>query len=174
MLKERVKKVLSLKPGRRPFGTRGLVRVLAICLACVVPILALTAQTKPAKDPLPGTWVNEEYGTSKGMSQRFVIFPDGRELHYMMMTDKEPWYEYKSVIEAKWRDAEGNFWYKSRFMGWYYGFPAPSEETCGDKGYALVWINASGTTMEAVQAGARYPDEEDWSLMPHGIYYKQP
>jgi len=174
LLKERIRRVLKLEPGRRPFGTRGVLKVLAVCLTCLVPILALSAQARPAKESLFGTWVNEEYGTRKGSPQRVVIFADGRELNYMMLTDEEPYFEYSNKIVGQWIDEEGNFWYQIRFMGWYYGFPAPSEETCGDRGYSLLRVSASGTTLEGVQAGSRIPDEEDWSLIPHWILHRQP
>jgi len=174
MLNERVKRVLSLKPGRRPFGTRGVVKVLAICLACVVPILALSAQARPAQEPLYGTWINEDFGTGKGGPQRCVIFPDGREWDYLMITDKEPHTESKLKIEKQWRDGEGNYWYTISWMGWYYGYPDKNDGTCGSKGYSLVKVNASGTTIESVQAESRIPDEEDWSLIPHPAYHREP
>ena len=85
MLKERIRRVLSLKPGRRPFGTRGVLKVLAICLACLVPILALSAQAKPVEELLFGTWVNTDYGTKQATPQKSVIFADGRILDYMMI-----------------------------------------------------------------------------------------
>ncbi len=174
MLKERIQGVLSLKPGRRPFGTSGVVRVLALCLACLVPILALAAQAKPAVEPLYGTWVNEHFGARKGCPQRVVILADGRELDYMMLSDEAPYFEYSNEIVGQWIDREGNFWYQIRFRGWYYGFPASSGETCMDKGYSLQRIDASGTALEGVQAESRIPDEEDWSLIPHWVYYRQP
>jgi hypothetical protein len=173
MLKERIKRVLSLKPGRR-FGAGGVVRVLVICLACMVPILALSAQAKPADEPLFGAWVNEEYSTSKGgIAQKFVVYPDGRELYYGTILDEEPFWEEKIRIEDQWIDEEGNFWYAMSWEGWYSGYPGKSDPAYENKGFRLLRINSSGTTIEGIQAKSRIPDEEDWSLMPHGIWYKQ-
>ncbi len=172
LLKERIRRVLCLKPGRRQFGARAAVRVLAICLACMVPILALAAQVRPKVEPLYGTWV-EEYGTRKGSPQRVVIFADGREMDYTMMADEEPYFEYDQKIIGQWIDREGNSWYQIRYLGWYHEFFAPNELAPADKGYSLQRIDASGTRLEGVQAESRIPDEEDWSLIPHWVYRKQ-
>ena len=151
---------------------RGVVKV-PICLACAILVLALTAQAKPAAadEPLFGTWVNEEFGTGKG-PQKSVFFSDGRILDYMMIADKEPHYESKFWIEDQSRDQEGNSWYKLRVKTWYYGYPQTKENIFGD-GYSLVKVNASGTTIESVWAGSRMPDEEDWGLIPHPVFYRQ-
>jgi len=152
---------------------RRVVKALAVCLAGMVPVLALTAQPKPAAadEPLFGTWVNEEYGTGKG-PQKSVIFADGRMLDYMMTADREPHYESKFWIEDQSRDQEGNFWYKLRVKTWYYGYPQTEENIFGD-GYSLVKVNAPGTTIESVWAGSRVPDQEDWGLIPHPAFYRQ-
>jgi hypothetical protein len=147
-------------------------KVLAICLVFMAPVLTLTAQASPAADePLFGTWVNGEFGTGKG-PQKCVFLVDGREFDYMMMTDKEPEYESKFWITDQSMDQEGNYWYKIRIKTWYYGFPRTEENIFGD-GYALVKVDASGTTIESVWAGSRMPDEEDWGLIPHPAFYRQ-
>ncbi len=176
LLKERIRRVLSLEPGRRPFGSRAAVRVLAICLACAVPILALTAQVRqaPAEEPLFGTWINEDYGgTGKGSPQKVVFFADGRELDYMMVSDQEPYWEYRVQIEDRWKDEEGNYWYTLSWRGGYYGYPEQSG-ACAGEGFSLVKVNASNTTIESVWAESRIPDQEDWGLIPHPPYYRQP
>jgi hypothetical protein len=175
MLRERIRRVLTLRPGLPPFGTRSVVKVLVICLACAVPLLALTAQAKSAAadEPLFGTWVNEEFGTGKGCPQKCMLYPDGRELDYMMTTDEQPWWENKFKIEDRWRDNDGNNWYTLSWTGGYYGYFDTSAVSCGSKGYSLVKVGASGTTIESVTAESRIPDAEDWGLIPHPAYYRQ-
>ncbi len=146
-------------------------KVLVVCLACLVPVMALTAQAKTAEgEPLFGTWVNEEFGTGKGVPQKFMISADGRELDYMMLTDQEPWLESKLKIEDQWRDEEGNYWYTLSWTSWYYGYSSSDNIF---KGYSLVKVSASGSTIEGVQAESRVPDAEDWGLIPHPAFYRQ-
>ncbi len=145
-------------------------KVLVVFLACVVPILGLSAQPKQAEEPLYGIWVNEQFGMGKGSPQKHVISPDGREVDYLMLADKEPWTESRLKIENQWIDPEGNCWYTLSWTSWYYGYPSGHL----DKGYALVKISASGSRIERVTAGSRIPDVEDWSLIPHPVYYRQP
>jgi beta-lactamase regulating signal transducer with metallopeptidase domain len=171
MLKDRIKKVLHLKPGNFPFGVRGAARVvLAICLCCLVPILAITAQTKQPvvenTDMLFGTWINPD-GATQEMGAKVVFFPEYRELWYIRPSDSTPSMETRSVIEETWIDADGNFWYKGRHEGDYY----PSKKAAWNC-YWLIKINASGTTLEFVEAGADYPEEMSPIGGSYNIYYK--
>ena len=171
MLKDRIKKVLHLKPGNFPFGVRGAARViLAICLCCLVPILAITAQTKQPvvenTDKLFGTWINPD-GATQEMGAKVVFFPEYRELWYIRPSDSTPNMETRSVIEETWIDADGNFWYKGRHEGDYY----PSKKAAWNC-YWLIKINASGTTLEFVEAGADYPEEMSPIGGSYNIYYK--
>ncbi len=151
---------------------RAVAKALAVCLACVVPVLPLSAQAKPSADePLYGTWVNEEFGTGKG-PQKSVILADGRILDYILIADGEPHYESKFWIEDQSTDQEGNYWYKLRVKTWYYGYPQTEANIFGD-GYSLVKVNASRAAIESVWAGSRMPDEEDWGLIPHPAFYRQ-
>jgi hypothetical protein len=173
MLQERIKNVLGLKPGRFSFGMRGAVRVLAICLCCIAPILAITCATKPVvvkqDNPFYGTWVNAEYeGKTPFLSAKFVNFSDGRELDYAKITDQEPYGEGKNTIEETWIDAEGNHWYKVRGTWDYYPYKGATS-----KGYGLIRINASGTVWEGVSAEAGYPAELSPIGGNYGIYHRQ-
>jgi beta-lactamase regulating signal transducer with metallopeptidase domain len=170
MLKDRIKKVLHLKPGNFPFGVRGAARVLAICLCCIVPILAITAQTKQPvvenTDMLFGTWINPD-GATQEMGAKVVFFPEYRELWYVRPSDSTPNMETRSAIEETWTDADGNFWYKGRHEGDFY----PSKKAAWNC-YWLIKINASGTTLEFVESGVRYPEEMSPIGGSYTIYYK--
>ncbi len=173
MVNERIKNVLSLRPGARRFGRWAAMRVLAICLCCIAPLLALTCATTPMVvkpgDPIFGTWVNEEYDTSdRYMTARFVIFPDGRQLEYRKIADREPSYEDSNVFEEKWIDAEGNHWYKIRVTNWAYPSRAGLMEA-----FMLVRISASGKILEGVFSQAGYPTEVSSLGSQYGIFYKR-
>jgi hypothetical protein len=173
MLQERIKNVLSLKPGRFSFGMRGAARVLAICLCCIVPILAITCATKPEvvkeDNALFSTWVNAEYeGKAPAFSAKFVTFPDGRQLDYLKIADTTPEWESRFTIEETWIDAEGNHWYKSRWTTDYYPY-----KEARFKGYGLIRISASGTVWEGVGAEAGYPEELSPIGGQYGIYHRQ-
>jgi hypothetical protein len=56
---------------------------------------------------------------------------------------------------------------------WYYGYPQTEANIFGD-GYVLVKVNPDGTAIESVWAQSRMPDAEDWGLIPHPAFYRQP
>lgn len=176
MLKERVKKVLVLEPGRPPLGVRGVLRVLAVCLACLVPILALSAQAKtavlPPDDPLFGTWVNEEYDQAiargeNGVS-KIVIYSDGRELCYRRIADAEPIREWFQSYEETWVDAEGSHWYKINETGWMYPSRAAKSQ-----GFWFCKVGSGGTVLEGVWAQYGYPEDVSPTGPSYGMYKRE-
>ena len=159
MLRQRIRNVLRLVPGNRSFGLQGALRVLAVCAACVAPILALGGQIRPevvgVEDPLFGTWVNEEYDRAGRFSiAKTVILPSGREQQYQHIRDSEPCWECQLRIEETWVDQEGNHWYKKRWVGWVYPSGAGRAE-----GYCLSRVSRGGTILEGVSTQYGYPTE---------------
>jgi len=168
MLKERIGKVLSLKPARPDGGARRVVGVLLVCLSCLLPLLAVTCATGPKAtvkpdDPLFGTWVNAEYEGNAEFSAKMVIYPGGRELDYDQVSSTELEWEGKFSIEETWNDAEGNRWYKGRGTWWD---PTAKYMGQGDW-YFLHKIKPGGTTLESVSSQAGYPEE----MGPIGGFY---
>ncbi|MBN1838137.1 MAG: M56 family metallopeptidase [Spirochaetales bacterium] len=180
MLKKRVQKVLSLKPGAASFGPKGVATVLAAFLCCLVPLLALTCATRPpvleAEDPLVGTWVNEDYDKAQHVERhmvgRFVVFPDGRELGYRRIGDTDPVWDKRFVVEEPWIDAEGYRWYKMHWTS--QGCSSGSDKVWS--GNTLARINPAGTIWEAKYSGyGGYPDVTGFDPAGPGcsIMYRQ-
>jgi beta-lactamase regulating signal transducer with metallopeptidase domain len=173
MLKERVRQVLRLKPGRRPFGLRGALGVLALCAACALPILVLGAQTHPGavgpEDPLFGTWSNTEYDQAgRYCNAKAVLTPDGRDLEYQHIADSQPVWECRNKFQETWVDAEGNHWYKIRWEGWLVPSGAGRKE-----GYWLARVSGGGTILEGVCAEYGYPPALSTQGPCYGILYKR-
>lgn len=89
-------------------------------LACLL-ISVLLGGCGPGKyveklnEELYGTWINESYSgvISKGTytPQKTVAAP-GTYSDYRMLTDHGPGFAGKEEVTSKWRDSEGNIWYK--------------------------------------------------------------
>ena len=60
-----------------------------------------------ANEEIYGTWINEGI-----RYQRLVIFAGGVK-EYFSVADAEPDMETTTQISAKWKDADGNIWYKT-------------------------------------------------------------
>ena len=120
-LTARIRNLMSLKPGRQPFGVLGAMKVLAVCLFCLLPLLTITCATKPSlvrhDDPAFGAWVNPAYEGQKERPARWILFPDGRELDYVCIADTVPYSEGRNVIQEAWIDANGDRAYKVRSQG---------------------------------------------------------
>jgi beta-lactamase regulating signal transducer with metallopeptidase domain len=177
LLKERIKNILRLRPGKPPPGAKAMVRVVLVGLACLLPLLAVTGSTRPMTfaldEPIIGTWVNPKTERVKGLNAKSVVYPDGRQLDYQKISDTVPIEEYQLAVEEKWTDSQGNRWYKVRWSGWYYGFSKPNFTECAWKGYTLVRINAAGTVSESVGAELAYPKEFSPIGGEYSISYRQ-
>ena len=160
ILKERIKRVLRLKPTQRSFGVRGAVRVLAVCLVCVVPILALTGQARPLllqpTDPLFATWVNAAYeGNVRGVPAKSVFFADGSTSDYYRVSDSEPFFAGDFVLDSVWIDAEGNHWYKMGWIGDDHPMPLKQPRF---KALVLARVSATGNWLDIIAGQNRYPE----------------
>jgi beta-lactamase regulating signal transducer with metallopeptidase domain len=177
LLKERIHSILRLRPGRPPVGVRAMTRVLLVCLACLVPLLAVTGSTRPMvvklEEPIVGTWINPEYEGPKGLAAKSVVYPDGKQLDYQKISDAVPTWEYQLEVEEKWTDPQGNRWYKVRWEGWYFGSVKPSFTECAWKGCTVVRINPAGTVSESVGAELGYPKEFSPVGGAYSISYRQ-
>jgi beta-lactamase regulating signal transducer with metallopeptidase domain len=156
MLKDRIKRILTLRQGLRPFEP---VRVLALCLCCLVPVLAVFGQAEspaiPKSDPLFGTWKNVAYDASRLDScAKWSITADGHEYDYRRFNDTNPVSERWHTIEKAWVDAAGAHQYRSKIITWIYPGRAGKCE-----GFLLVRISPDGNTFESVFAQYGYPDE---------------
>ncbi len=146
-------------------------RVLAVCLCFLVPILAATGQAEQVSaqaDHPVETWVNAEYDGNYYLVAKIEIYPDGRELDYLRVSDTIPEWEGRPTDEEKWIDAEGNHWYKGRGFWHEYRTKQGEQEL-----FFLSKVNPSGTVLESVVAQADYPEELSPVGGQYGIWYKQ-
>jgi beta-lactamase regulating signal transducer with metallopeptidase domain len=174
MLKERIENILRSMPARVTFRTRDAARVLAVCLCCIVPLLAVTCATSRAAakpdDSLYEIWVNKEYEGRVDLSAKFVSYPTGKTLLYDHVSDSEPSYEGTYTITEAWTDSDGNHWCKVRWTNKDYPATPQAQEY---KGFSLCRTNASGTVYEEVWSMAQYPTELSPIGGTYGIWHRQ-
>jgi beta-lactamase regulating signal transducer with metallopeptidase domain len=120
-LTTRIRNLLRLQSGKQPIGVLGAMKVLAIFLACLLPLMTVTCATKPPlvkqDDLLFGTWVNPTYEGQAERPGKWILFPDGSELDYHRRADTEPYLERRNVIQEAWIEANGDRAYKVRWPG---------------------------------------------------------
>ncbi len=173
LLRQRVRNVLRLAPGRRPFGFRGALQALPVLLFCLLPALLLAASTRPAdlgpQDPLFGTWINEEYDRSdRFLCAKVVFSPDGRKLNYRHIADAEPCLEINCSTAALWIGSGGDRSYKLRLVAWL-----PSSGTARAEGFALCRIGRGGNILECAAAQRGYPLELSSAEPDYRVYRKK-
>ncbi len=157
MLRERIEGILSWSRRPLPTGLTGAAKVAVICLALLLPILAITCTRNVEK--LHGTWINVNplHGGYK-----WILNPDGTASYFNR--DGTIHTEGRFVIEKKWTDAEGNTWYKTREK-WNV---APYVELGATPSYTLAKVDRSGKTLES--DGGIYGAPDDFSVSgPVGI-----
>jgi beta-lactamase regulating signal transducer with metallopeptidase domain len=174
MVRQRIEDILRLRPGRQPLGVRATAGVLAACLCCLVPLLALTGAAQPvrleADDPFFGTWINAEYDEPyRAMVPKTVVTTDGQRLNYRHFEDREAIGVFLNTFEDIWIDQAGSRWYKIRVIAMAY--PSGAGKAGG---FNLVRINAAGTVMEISFAAYGYPPTLEPIMSPkYTIYYRQ-
>jgi len=155
------------------YGFYGAVVVPAICLFCLISIVAGSCATRPVAikpdDPLFGTWVNDQHNkTGSIWFAKKVFFPNGRELGFDYIADTEPSREYRISIEKAWIDAKGSHWYQIHHLGWQYINNELKVES-----FDLVRINTQGTILEQAIGRFDYPDELSPTDIDYVVYYKK-
>jgi hypothetical protein len=156
MIRDRITRLLALRPARRPFRLRDAAKVILLCLCCLAPVLAVFGQAQsqplPKDDPLFGTWVNAQCDTSKRFATaKTVVKPDGHEFDYRHIADTQPFGECWDTVEKKWVDSTGWHWYRFKVvLGGKLG-------NC--EGFSLARISPDGGTIETVLAQYGYPED---------------
>lgn len=113
-----------------------------------------------------GTWINKEYDNEPAWA-KWVIKPDGTWKAYGKEDSEEyPSAEGPYTIAEKWTDDSGDVWYKISWTNLLMGY----------RGYGLIHISNSGSTMEAAYGRSDYPKVIDrtkswWNY--GGIHYKK-
>lgn len=172
MLRDRIRRVLELKPPRRPFRFRDTAKVIAVCMCALVPVLVVFGQVQPLilprDDPFFGTWITPVEEGNRYEAAKVVFEPNGHVFQYRKATDTKPCgEEWKTVVKA-WVDAQGWHQYRIRFVSWVY--PRRGAKT---EGYSRVRISPDGKTREWVWAEQYCPDEITPLGPGYGTSYRQ-
>jgi hypothetical protein len=147
-------------------------------LACLLASMLLGGcgpgkYVEKANEELYGTWTNESYNgvISEGAytPQKSVTAP-GKYSDYRLLTDHGPGFVGQEEATSKWKDPEGNIWYKINMSG-----------STGDntfKWQSLQKLSKAATVREYVfvEVGAfspaNYPTMVDPSDPYYRIYYR--
>jgi hypothetical protein len=110
----------------------------------VLILLSSCGYSPKANEELYGTRTNESYGTMTNnvySPQKEVINPDGYE-GYRLISDPDPSQKGREHIASKWKDSEGNIWYKT------FGTAANGDTTWAFR--SLIKVSKSATVRESV------------------------
>jgi hypothetical protein len=147
-------------------------------LACLL-VSALLGGCGPGKyverpnEELYGTWTNETYSgaISEGAyAPQKSVTASGTYSDYRMLTDHGPGFAGKEEVTSKWKDSEGNIWYKTNMSG-----------STGDstfKWQSLQKLSKAATVREFVVvevvafSPANYPTKVEPSAPNYKIYYR--
>ena len=136
--------------------------------------LVLMAGCGPGKyvpkpnEEIHGTWINKE-----ARPQKIVIDQTGSK-SYTLQSDPAPTYTYGQAEElGKWKDAEGNIWYKSFFAmvaGSYKGMKFTELDKLSKS--ATVWEFVWRYYNRGEGEKPIYPAKIDPTDKNYGIYYR--
>ena len=127
---------------------------------------------KPNEE-LYGTWTNESYSgaISEGTySPQKTVTAAGTYSDYRMLTDHGPGFMGKEEVTSKWKDSEGNIWYKINMSG-----------STGDNTFrwqSLQKLSKAATVREFVVvevvafSPANYPTTIEPSSPNYKVYYR--
>ena len=117
-----------------------------------------------ASEEFFGTWVNHDYNTATSAA-KVVRNPDGTALSFGTVDTAVVKTRGKFSIVDKWKDAEGNIWYKA-VTTWIMGGVVTTW-------YGLYKISNSGATMESVASRAEHPKDLSPKHASYKIYHRQ-
>jgi len=111
-------------------------------------------------EELYGTWVNMDYKTADP-PQKLTYKSDGTIYSSIYAESRMLLWKTKFQITAKWKDSEGNIWYKGHWV----------VVDTGQEGYSLYKISNSGKTCEYIFAHNECPTKVDTEHRNYRIYY---
>jgi hypothetical protein len=147
-------------------------------LACLLASVLLEGcgsgkYVEKPNEELYGTWTNESYSgiVSEGIytPQKTVTAP-GTYSDYRMLTDHGPAFMGKEEVTSRWKDSEGNIWYKINMSG--------STDTSTFKWQSLQKLSKAATVREYVFvevvafSPANYPTKVEPGAPNYRIYYR--
>ncbi len=130
--------------------------------------VSLEELMKPFEE-LYGTWVNTDYNAVSGVAAKKTFAPDETWANYKRI-DTNVWQSGKFTITHRWRDHEGNIWYKLVAL----------HPRTGNY-YFLAKVTNSGTTSECASSIFDYPATLESNscvgshelIAEYSIYYRQ-
>jgi hypothetical protein len=144
---------------------------LALFLVGLLVIIGCTS-TQSVDDavddePYYGTWVSEDH-PDQG---KFVLNPDGSCFRYKLPTDSEPGAECRYTFEEKWRDDEGNYYYRV-LETWSDG---PYDESSTYEAFNITMIDPSGHTQVVAWSHEDWPEEipTTQTMSMYEVFYRQ-
>ena len=132
-----------------------------LTLALSIFFLLFTSITFAESDELYGTWVNMDYKWGRP-PQKLIFKSDGTFESFVNADSKASTWQGTNLIEKKWKDSEGNVWFKIKWSG-----------NWGESGYELAKISNSGNTYEYVFSNDEYPKEIDPKHENYRIYTRE-
>ena len=132
-----------------------------LTLALSIFFLLFTSITFAESDELYGTWVNMDYKWGRP-PQKLIFKSDGTFESFVNADSKAPTLQGTNLIEKKWKDSEGNVWFKNKWSG-----------NWGESAYELAKISNSGNTYEYVFSNDEYPKEIDPKHENYRIYTRE-
>jgi hypothetical protein len=148
--------------------TRTFVLILILVLAVLIISEGFASEKRITKRDyrfVSGTWINEEYNSS-WKHAKLIMYPDGKINRYNRTSDSGIYESGSYIIVDKWKDSEGNRWYKMHIWSGEVveGHPAY---------YELDKLSDSGKVWEWVLLGEEFPAEMDENHLWYHIYYRQ-
>jgi hypothetical protein len=153
-------------------------RITLVWPAVILLIMLLLGGCGPGKykpkpdEELYGTWTNEKYGimtTSNYSPQKEIIDASGYTA-YQTISDHNPSQKGPLTIAARWKDSEGNIWYKT------FGTASTGDSVL--RLQALHKLSKSGTVRECMNFWFlesnpnSYPATIDPARPEYRIYYR--
>lgn len=103
-----------------------------------------------ANEEIYGTWIHEGI-----RYQKLVVFAGG-EKEYLSVADAEPVMETTEQISAKWKDGDGNIWYKTFEL--YISGPMKGTKI------QRLWKISNGSQMELTEEAVKDFNEKSFPL----------
>jgi hypothetical protein len=146
--------------------------LFTLCLLVLPLVVACTSTSMaPGKDEIMfGTWVDKELIGSQ-LECKFVYQPDGRSFGWNngRLPEQPNNTEGRFTIEKKWRDTQGNTWYRVASAGCI----VPYMDSKATKEYGLVEVHPDGKTLEGEWSTEDFPSEFGALGNYHYVYHRE-
>jgi len=112
-------------------------------------------------EELYGTWINMDYKTGDP-PQKLSYKSDGTIASSIYAESRMLMWDTKLQITDKWKDSEGNIWYKGHLVA-----------NSGEEGYSLYKISNSGKTFEFIFDNNECPTKITTDHSNYRVYYRK-